>query len=134
MFRAVFGVFLILHGLVHLLYAGQSWRIFELQPGMIWPEGSWALSRVAGINGTRLLASILLVLGAGVFVASGAGLLLKQSWWRPLVFAATVFSSLIYIIFWDGAFRNLSNQGAIGILLNVVTVIVSIVGYHLLLS
>ena len=32
----VAGVFLILHGLVHLLFAGQVLRFFELRPGMIW--------------------------------------------------------------------------------------------------
>jgi hypothetical protein len=31
------GIFFLLHGLVHLLYAGQSLRFFELRPGMTWP-------------------------------------------------------------------------------------------------
>ena len=35
--RFVFGVFIVLHGLVHLLYFGQSARYFELKPGMVWP-------------------------------------------------------------------------------------------------
>ena len=35
MLTILFGIFLILHGLVHLLYAGQSSRLFELQPGMV---------------------------------------------------------------------------------------------------
>jgi hypothetical protein len=32
------GIFLILHGLVHLLYYGQSARRFELAPGLTWPR------------------------------------------------------------------------------------------------
>lgn len=40
------GIFLILHALVHLLYAGQSRRFFELRPGMTWPDGSWAFSNL----------------------------------------------------------------------------------------
>jgi hypothetical protein len=28
----IFGVFIVLHGLIHLLYFGQSRRLFELQP------------------------------------------------------------------------------------------------------
>jgi len=37
MLTIILGIFCILHGLVHLLYAGQSRRLFELRPGMVWP-------------------------------------------------------------------------------------------------
>jgi hypothetical protein len=43
------GIFLVLHGLVHLLYFGQSARYFELKPGMTWPDGAWAFSRLLGV-------------------------------------------------------------------------------------
>ena len=118
MIRILFGAFLILHGLVHLLYAGQSQRLFELQTGMLWPDGSWAFSRLAGTEVTRTLTSILLVLGTIVFVAGGAGLLLNQDWWRPVVLGAAAFSSLIYILSWDSAFQSLADKGGIGILIN----------------
>jgi hypothetical protein len=36
------GIFFILHALVHLLYAGQALRYFELRPGLTWPDGAWA--------------------------------------------------------------------------------------------
>ena len=132
MFRIIFGIFLILHGLVHLLYAGQSWRIFELQPGMSWPDGSWALSRIAGTEVTRLLATILLVGSAIVFVAGGGSLLLKQSWWRSIVLTAALFSSLIYLLLWDGVLQDLANKGAVGILINAAILIASFVGYRYL--
>jgi hypothetical protein len=35
MLRFIIGVFIVLHGLVHLLYFGHSRRLFELQPGML---------------------------------------------------------------------------------------------------
>ena len=54
----VAGIFLILHGLVHLLYFGQSQRYFELQPGLAWPNGSWVFSRWLGDDPARWLASI----------------------------------------------------------------------------
>jgi hypothetical protein len=38
--RIVFGILLLIHGLIHLLYSGQSARRFELQPGMVWPDGA----------------------------------------------------------------------------------------------
>jgi hypothetical protein len=43
----VLGLFLILHGLVHLLYLGQSARLFELRSGMVWPDHSWAFAWLA---------------------------------------------------------------------------------------
>jgi hypothetical protein len=119
MFAILFGIFLGLHGMVHLLYAGQSWRLFELQPGMTWPDGSWVLARAAGTDGTRLLASILLAFGALAFIVGGGALALKQNWWRPAALSSVALSTLIYVFLWDGAFRDLPSQGAIGILINV---------------
>lgn len=120
MMRILFGVFLVLHGLVHLLYFGQSARYFELQPGMNWPDGSWALSKFFGPVATRNAASGLLVLAAVVFIAGGVELILLQSWWRTVVVSAAIFSSLIYLLFWDGGMQSLDNKGGIGILINLV--------------
>jgi hypothetical protein len=117
--RLIIAIFFILHGFVHLLYSGQSWRRFELQPGMVWPDGSWAFSRILGDETTRLLATLLLVLAAIGFVASGAGILVKQAWWRPMTIAVAMFSTVIYVLFWDGAFQELNDKGAIGLLINM---------------
>lgn len=113
------GIFIVLHGLVHLLYFGQSAGYFELQPGMLWPDGSWVFSRLLGDAGGRNLASILLVLAAVVFVAGGIGFFAKQVWWRPTIVVAAAFSSLIYLLFWDGGWTHLDNKGGIGILINL---------------
>ena len=120
MFRIIFGVFMVLHGLVHLLYFGQSARRFELRPGMTWPDSSWAFSKLLGDKTTRNLASMSCVVAAIGFVASGAGILISQAWWRSAVVAAAVFSSIIFILFWDGKLRRLNDQGAIGILIDLV--------------
>lgn len=58
MIKIIAGVFLVLHGLIHLLYFGQSARLLELQSGMIWPDGSWIFSKLLGDNGTRTLAAV----------------------------------------------------------------------------
>ena len=79
MIKVITGVFLILHGLVHLLYFGQNARLFELQPGMLWPGGSWAFSKLLGDNGTRTLASIFCVLAAAGFVIGSMGIFFSQS-------------------------------------------------------
>jgi hypothetical protein len=71
MVRILFGLFFVLHGLVHLLYFGQSARYFELQPGMVWPDGSWLFSRLFQNATIRNIAGILLILTAAGFVAAG---------------------------------------------------------------
>jgi hypothetical protein len=119
MLRVVLGIFVLLHGLVHLLYFGQSARIFELQPGMVWPDGAWAFSKLLGDETTRRLARIFLVLAASGFVASGAGILLKQACWRPVTGVVALFSTTLYILFWDGRFQNLDNKGVFAILINI---------------
>jgi hypothetical protein len=123
MLRLIISVFIVLHGLVHLLYFGQSQRLFELQPGMAWPDGSWAFSRLLGGEGTRLLASIACVLAAIGFVAGGAGMLLRQAWWRPVLVSAAAFSAVVYILFWDGKMHRLDNQGGIALLINLAILV-----------
>ena len=119
MFSTVFAIFLVLHGLVHLLYVGQSERFFELQTGMVWPDGAWTFASILADETLRRLVSVLLVLAAIVFVASGVGLLAHQNWWRPLVAFAAIFSSIIFILFWDGNLQNLDDKGAVGVAINV---------------
>lgn len=118
MLRFIIGVFIVLHGLVHLLYFGQSRRFFELQPGMIWPDGSWAFSKLLGDKGTRLLASLSCVLAAIGFAAGGVGILVRQAWWRPLVLVVAAFSGVIFILFWDGKPQKLDAKGGIALLIN----------------
>ena len=119
MIRILFGIFIVLHGLVHILYIGQSARYFELQPGMIWPDGSWAFSRLLGDAAARNLASVFLTLTAIGFVAGGIGVFAKQAWWRPAILAAAIFSSVIYLLFWDGGWGHLDNKGGVGILISL---------------
>lgn len=117
--RIISGIFLILHGGVHLLYFGQSARFFELQPGMVWPDGAWALTRLVGSDMTRQLANILLVLAALIFAASGAATMMKAESWRTAVVAAAIFSSAVYFLLWNGRFENLADNGWVGILINL---------------
>jgi hypothetical protein len=118
----IMGIFLILHGLVHLLYAGQSRRLFALQPGMTWPDASWAFSRLLSNEATQLLVSILLVLATLGFAASGLGLLIGQDWWRTIVASSAVLSTAIFGLSWNGKFEALDNQGGVGILINLATI------------
>jgi hypothetical protein len=116
--RFIVGIFLVLHGLVHLLYVAHSRRLLELGPEMDWPDGSWAFSKLLGDEATRLLASITYVLATLGFVAGGIGLFAGQAWWRPMVVTAAAFSGAIVLLFWDGKVQRLTDQGAIAVLIN----------------
>jgi hypothetical protein len=125
--RFIIGVFIVLHGLVHLLYFGQSMRLFELQTGMVWPDGSWAFSKLLGHETTRLLASASCVLAAIGFVAGGTGILVGQAWWRPVVVGVAAFSAVVFVLFWDGRMQKLDNQGGIGLLINIVLLVATFI-------
>ena len=125
--RIVASVFLVLHGLVHLLYFAQSARFFELKPGMIWPAGSWALSRILGDDGTRILASGLCVFVAAGFIVGAAGLLSSQAWWGAPVVASAVVSALLFLVYWNGQLQNIDGQGAVGLVLDAIILITILV-------
>jgi hypothetical protein len=123
MLRFIIGAFMVLHGLVHLLYVGQSLRLFELQSGMVWPEGSWAFSRLVGDQATRLVASVSYILAAIGFVAGGAAILLRQAWWRPVVVGSAAFSAVMVFLLWNGKLQRLDNQGGIALLINMAILV-----------
>ncbi len=125
--RIIFGVFCVLHGLVHMLYFGQSARYFELQPGLLWPDGAWAFSKLLGDDATRRLASACLLAAAIGFVVAGAGVFMQQTWWRPVIVSAAVFSAVIYFLFWNGTMQQLDDQGWIGILINIALLVAVLV-------
>lgn len=125
--RLLSGAFIVLHGLVHLLYFGQSRRLFELQPDMAWPDGSWAFSRLLGQETTRWLAAIACLLATIGFVVGGAAILLGQAWWRPVVVGAAAFSAMIWLLLWDGTRQMLANQGAIALLINLAILVLVLV-------
>lgn len=123
MLRIIVVLFLVLHGLVHLLYVGQSRRLFELQPGMVWPDGSWVFSRLIGDGATRALTTGLLLLAALAFVAGGAGIVAQRGWWRPVIGGAAIFSSVIFVLLWDGGWQHLDDKGAVALLINLAIVV-----------
>lgn len=125
--RFIVGIFLVLHGLVHLLYSAHSRRLLELRPHMAWPDGSWAFSKLLGDEATRLLASISYTLTAIGFVAGGIGILARQAWWRPTAVASAAFSAVIILLFWDGEKQQLTDKGAIALLINSAILVVVLV-------
>ena len=124
MLTIIVGIFFLLHGMVHLLYAGQSYRLFELKPGLLWPDGSWLFSKLLGDETTRLLATLLLALTAIGFLAGGVGLFFRQDWWRMAAIFSAALSSVLFLVLWDGKFQALDAKGGIGLLINLAILIV----------
>jgi len=124
MVKILFGVFVILHGLVHLLYFGQSQRYFELQEGMAWPDGAWAFSRLLGNETTRTIASVLCVAVAIILIAGSLGMFANWSLWHTIVTSGAVVSTILYVLMWNGKMQRLDNQGAIGIAINLAILFV----------
>jgi hypothetical protein len=118
MLEILFAIFLILHGLVHLLYLGHSQRVFALQPGMDWPTGSWAFSTVIGDEKTSWLAGAACFVIAAGFVLGGVALLAGQARWRPLIVGTAVLSMVVFTLLWDGRLHDLDDQGAVNMLIN----------------
>jgi len=124
--EAVLGIFLILHGLVHFLYAGHSIRLFTLQPGMIWPDASWAFSKNMRTRRLRTFCGMLCLLAGVVFIISGVGCLFDSTWWGSWAIAAAIFSVTVYLLMWNGRVQKLHDQGGIGILINILVMIIAL--------
>jgi hypothetical protein len=120
-------IFLVLHGLVHLLYSAQSRRLFELKSGLDWPDGSWALSSLLGDAKTRAFASILMIVIALGFISGGAAILLQQYWWQVVIAGSAALSAVSYMILWNGKIANLDGQGAIGLLISLTVFLLMMV-------
>ncbi len=118
--RIIFGIFIILHGLVHLLYFGQSLRFFELQPGMTWPDGSWFLSKFLSAQAMRMFFAVLCIIVAAGFILSGIGLLFSIGRWRTLLVTTTALSLLTFVLAWNSQLQNLDDQGGYSVLINIM--------------
>lgn len=123
MLNIIAGIFLTLHGLVHLLYFGHSMRFFELKEGLNWPNGSWLFSNFLGNDAVRMVAGVACIIAAIGFTAGAAGLFTSQEWWNKAIVVVAVFSSTIFILFWDGQSGALADKGLYAILINLAILV-----------
>ena len=121
------GIFIILHGLVHLWYVVLSFQWVPYQPDMGWNGQSWLLSTLLNPSTLRAIAGVLFLLAALVFVAGGIGTILQASWLAPLLLTAAIYSSLVLVLFWDGSLEMLVQKGVLGLLINLVLIAVVII-------
>jgi hypothetical protein len=127
MLAFLYGISVLLHGLVHLWYVTLSQRWVEFQPEMGWTGESWLFSPLLGDGATRGLATVLYSLATLGFVVGGVGVLVRQDWWRPVVIGSAAFSAVIIILFWDGGLPRIVEKGLLGFLINVALLVALLV-------
>ena len=76
---------------------------------------------------SAFIVSVFLILAAVGFAAGGLGIFVRQAWWRPVILGAAIFSSVLYLILWDGKFHALADQGGVGILINIAILVLTLV-------
>jgi hypothetical protein len=123
MLRVLFGIFIVLHGLVHLWYVTLSQGLVEFQAEMGWIGKSWLFSPLLGDGATSALATVPYCLATLGFVVGGIGVFVQQEWWRPVVIGSAAFSAAIIFLFWDGGLQMLIEKGLIGFLINVALLV-----------
>ncbi len=122
----VVGAFLIAHGVVYGLYAGQALRLFELTPGFTWPDGSWAFSGLIENASVRSVAAVSCSLVAAGFAVSGIALIARQSWWGPLASVTAIVATAALVLLWNRRLQGLDAQGAYAILINAAIVVAAL--------
>lgn len=94
----------IVHGLIHLMGFVAYWplaEIAELPYKTTLLGARWSI----GDSGMRFYS--VLWLGTAVALAAASiGMLVKQSWWYPVMWAGVVLSLVITVLDWQNAFRG----------------------------
>ena len=133
MFKTLFTVFLVLHGLVHLWYFTLSRGLVAFQPEMGWTGNSWLFTNLVGGSATRALASTLYPLAALLFVVAGVGVFGRFEWARPVLIGTAAFSAALIFLFWDGQTQLLVEKGLLGLLINlslIFLLVFSMIGWE----
>ena len=118
MVRILLGVFVVLHGLVHMWYFTLSRGFVEFQSEMGWSGQSWIFTNLVGDSATRWLASVMYVMATLALAVSGIAVIIRAVWSRPLLAASAILSSIIILLFWDGSLEMAAQKGLLGLLIN----------------
>ncbi|WP_276259529.1 hypothetical protein [Haloglomus litoreum] len=120
--RLALGVFLVLHGLVHVWYVVLSHGWVEVEDQMGWNGHSWLLSSVLSADTILAVASVLYVAVTLGFVAGGVGYALSSGWATGLLVGTALLSTVVLVAMWDGRFDLLVEKGVVGVLINLALV------------
>jgi hypothetical protein len=119
MLKTLAGLFITLHGLVHLWYVALAQRLVDFEPEMGWTGESWLFTGMLGAEPTRMVASVLYIIATLIFIAGGLGMAFRADWAQALLVGAAMFSTVVILLCWDGNMGMLVQKGGIGVLINV---------------
>lgn len=115
----LFAIFVLLHGLVFLIYPAMAQGWMPLPEGTDFTGRSWLLDAILDERSTRTLASYLFIGVVVLFVIAFVGLAFRQDWSTGWLYGALILSSLGLFVMWDGRLAQLPDQGLIGLLINM---------------
>ena len=118
MLHIVLGVFLILHGAVHLWYVAMARGLITADADTIWNGKSWLLTRTLGDQMTMTLATIVHSVTTLVFVIAGVGLVAQQEWFASWAVAGAILSLAAILGFCDGRRDHTVEKGLLGIIID----------------
>jgi len=119
MARVLIGLFIVLHGLVHLWYLLLSHKLVAFRPEMGWTGRSWVFTGLLGDPAARGLASIVYGLTAVVLVVAGLGVVARAGWEPPALLGSAALSALVIVLFWDGSLERVGEKGLFGLLISL---------------
>jgi hypothetical protein len=107
--RSIVYVFIILHGLAHLMATSVYWQLTE-SPDLVYDTAVLGGRVDLGENGIWLYGLLWLIAGLGTALA-GIALFTRAAWAKPLLLAVTVFSLALCVLVIEAA--------KVGILINL---------------
>ncbi|HPV42992.1 MAG TPA: ABC transporter permease [Spirochaetota bacterium] len=116
--RIIVGIYLIIHGLCHLVGFVVPWKIATLKEE---PYKTTLLAGAVDIGDAGIRAvGILWLLAAAGFAAGAVGVFGQWVWWRPLTMGLSIVSLVLCVLGLPGA--------KIGILANAIIIMYLVVG------
>jgi hypothetical protein len=123
MSRIFSGIFIILHGLVHIWYVVLSFNLVIFQSDMGWTGNSWLFASLRSNQVLRMIAGVLFILSTILFVISGIMILANFSGADTILFIAAMISTITLVVFWDGQTNMMLQKGVIGVIINLVILV-----------
>ncbi|OGO06093.1 MAG: hypothetical protein A2Z76_02270 [Chloroflexi bacterium RBG_13_56_8b] len=110
--QILIGIFLILHGMVHWVYAAPQDKAADAKAFSVL-TGRWLVKKGGLDQSIALKLGIALMILATVgFAVSGIGVLTSQDWWGIPAIATAAVSTLFLALYWD-------KMMTIGVVLNI---------------
>lgn len=123
--RIAIGVFLLLHGAVHMLWVSLARGWIPAGEGPQWSGRSWLLTGPLGHPTTLSVGAVVFTAATLAFVVAGVGVLAGQSWYPAAIIAASVLSIAAILGFWDGQTDHLLDKGFLGVVIDAAALLVA---------